>query len=87
MVVADGARVTEMGPAGFTMSTICAVAETGFGAESVALTTRLEAPGAVGVPEIVPELLKINPVGSAPVPAAMLQIKDPVPPIPSSITL
>ena len=34
--------------------------------ESVTRTVKLEVPGVVGVPEMTPLLLSVNPVGSAP---------------------
>lgn len=53
--------------------------------ESVAVTVNLLAPAAVGVPEISPELPKLNPPGK--LPEVMLQLMEPVPPVAASEAL
>jgi hypothetical protein len=47
--------------------------------ESVTLAAKLNEPAVVGVPEITPELDKVNPVGKAP--DEMLQLYGVVPPV------
>ena len=47
--------------------------------ESVAVTVKFVVAAAVGVPEIVPELLKFRPAGKLPV--VTLQVMVPVPPV------
>ena len=48
--------------------------------ESVTLTVKLAVPaGPVGVPLIVPEVLKVNPAGS--VPALTVNVTVPAPPV------
>jgi hypothetical protein len=47
--------------------------------ESVTVTVKFALPAAVGVPEIVPELLSVNPAGSAP--AVSVQVKGVMPPL------
>jgi hypothetical protein len=47
--------------------------------ESVTVTVKAAVPAAVGVPEIVPELLGVSPAGSAP--AVSVQVKGVTPPI------
>jgi hypothetical protein len=42
----------------------CFSAGSGVAAESVAFTMKVDVPAAVGVPEIIPELLKLRPAGS-----------------------
>ena len=54
--------------------------------ESVTFTVKLEVPAVVGVPEIVPELLKERPAGSAE-PDARLQVSEPAPPLACNVAL
>jgi len=86
-MVVLGVSATEMLPAALTVRESCAVTESGWGAESVAFTVKVVAPEAVGVPEIVPAALNDSPAGSAADPEARLQVRDPVPPVPSSVVL
>jgi len=53
--------------------------------ESVAVTVNLLVPAVVGVPEISPELLKLNPAGK--LPEVTLQLMAPVPPEAASVAL
>jgi hypothetical protein len=51
--------------------------------ESVAVTVNDGLPAAVGVPEIVPEVLKESPVGSDP--DVSVQVISPAPPVDCSV--
>lgn len=61
----------------------CCVAETGVAAESVTLIVKVELPGAVGVPEIVPLALKVSPAGNDPL--EMLHVSGATPPLAVSV--
>jgi hypothetical protein len=49
------------------------------------VTVKLEAPVVVGVPEIVPELLNVNPAGRLPL--VMLHVMVPTPPVDCNVAL
>jgi hypothetical protein len=51
----------------------------------LAVTVKLEAPAVVGVPEIAPEVLRINPAGKLPV--VTLQAMVPAPPVDCNVAL
>jgi hypothetical protein len=53
--------------------------------ESVTFTVKVKTPVAVGVPEIVPELLKDSPAGSEPV--TTVQVSVPAPPVACKVAL
>ena len=53
--------------------------------ESLAVTVKLVVPAVVGVPEIVPVLLKFNPAGKLPL--VTLQVMVPVPPATCNVAL
>ena len=53
--------------------------------ESVAVTVKFVVPAAVGVPEMSPEPLRVNPPGRLPV--VTLQLMEPVPPVAASEAL
>jgi hypothetical protein len=64
----------------------CFWAESGVDAESVTFTVNVEAPAAVGVPEIFPEPLRLRPAGRDE-PDATLHVSVPVPPVAASVAL
>jgi len=51
----------------------------------LAVTVKLEPPPVVGVPEIAPEVLKLNPAGKLPV--VTLQVMVPTPPVACNVVL
>ena len=53
--------------------------------ESLAVTVKFEAPAVVGVPEIAPALLRVNPAGKLPL--VTLQVMVPTPPLDCKLAL
>ena len=61
----------------------CCVAESGVPAESVTFTVKVELPGAVGVPVMIPPVLSESPTGSDPL--DMLHVSGATPPLAVSV--
>lgn len=79
-----GRVVVEITSRGLTVMSSCWVADIGVGAESATFTVNVDAPAAVGVPEILPEA-SVRPAGNDP--EATLQVSVPAPPVAASVAL
>ena len=79
----DSVVVTMARGAGFTAMLSCFVAVSAGLPESATCTVKVEVPVAVGVPEITPLALRLNPLGS--VPEAKLHVRAPTPPLACSV--
>jgi hypothetical protein len=78
LTVPEGRVVVVMTSLGLMVMVNACLAVWGGVLESAAVTVKFVAPGAVGVPEMSPEPLRVNPPGRLPV--VTLQLMVPVPP-------